>query len=289
VEGVLKNGRVRDFELRSRTKNGDIMTVRTSAEPIELSGRTCLVIVLFDITARLAAEERLEASRQQLRALSGKLQSLREEERTHLAREIHDHLGQLLTAIDLDLHLIDKKIQGGVEGELRDLLRRKITSTRGLAAELITSVQKIASELRPAVLDRLGLEPAIESEAQAFENRTGVKCHVSLPESRVNAPPDQATAIFRIFQEILTNVARHAHATNVGVQIRHVDGNLLLAVQDDGVGMKDGALDDNDSLGLLGMRERAQLLGGKVTFGRNIPNGTVVTVSIPIEASSHST
>jgi PAS domain S-box-containing protein len=276
-------GHVRDCELRIRTPGGVAKTVLVSAERIELGGMPCLVLVVFDITARLEAEARLEKTGRQLRVLTSRLQSLREEERTHLAREIHDHLGQLLTALNLDLGMIERRAARVSDPGGLALLNAKITSARALAAETMTSIQKISAGLRPAILDRVGLGAAIEAEVESFQSRTGMDCQLSLPDTAVQATPDQATAMFRIFQEILTNVARHAHATKLTVWLQLKDGSLQLAVTDNGVGIRAGVLDDPGSIGLLGMRERAEILGGEISFGRNAGQGTAVTVSIPLE------
>ena len=163
-----------------RRKQSPLVQRRTN----RVGRQACIVFTLFDITARLQIEERLEKTTRQLRALTYRLQSLREEERTHLAREIHDHLGQLLTALSLDLRLIDRRAANVADAELRAALHNKITAARALADETITAVQKIATELRPAILDRLGLEAAIETETQAFQVRSGINCQWTLP----NAP-----------------------------------------------------------------------------------------------------
>jgi len=283
---VRAEGHVKDQELRMRTRSGEAKTLLFSAERIELGGQQCIVLVLFDITARLQAEEGLEKTTRLLRALTSRLQFLREEERTHLAREIHDHLGQLLTALSLDLRLVERRAANVAEPELRAALVSKTTSARQLADETISAVQKIATELRPAILDRLGLEAAIESEADAFQSRTGVNCRCTLPATQVALTNGQATAIFRVFQEILTNVARHAHASNLTVRLQPQDHALLLEVEDDGVGLQPGDIANPTSLGLLGMKERVAILGGKITFGRKNERGTRVVVEIPVEGKA---
>jgi PAS domain S-box-containing protein len=283
---VRTTGHVKDSLLRMRTRTGEAKTLLHSAERIELGGKQCIVLVLFDITTRLQTEEQLEMTSRQLRALTSRLQSLREEERTHLAREIHDHLGQLLTALSLDLRLVERRAAGVADAELRAALQGKIASARILADETITAVQKIATELRPAILDRLGLEAAIEVEAQAFQARTGVECRWMLPSSPVALGPDQATGVFRIFQEILTNVARHSHAAHLAVRLSQQDHHLLLEVDDDGVGIQPCDIANQTSLGLLGMRERVAILGGKINFGRKAEKGTTVQVEIPLNGKA---
>jgi PAS domain S-box-containing protein len=275
-------GHLRDFELRMITPRGEAKTVLVNAEKMELEGKPCMVLVIFDITARLEAEECLEKTSRQLRALAYRVQSLREEERTHLAREIHDHLGQLLTALSLDLRLLERKAAAVGDTELRAAISGKVASARQLADETITSVQRIATELRPPTLDRLGLEAAVEVEAQAFQVRTGVVCQWTLPSEPVAVNPEQATAVFRIFQEILTNVARHAQARTLAVRLSQGPEDLLLEVEDDGRGIQPEDIANPRSLGLLGMQERAAILGGRITFGRNQPAGTSVVVRVPL-------
>jgi len=279
---VRGTGHVKDCELRMRTRSGETKVLLFSAERIELGGKQCMLLMLFDITPRLQMEEQLEKTSRQLRALTCRLQSLQEEERTHLAREIHDHLGQLLTALSLDLRLIERRAEGVADAGLRAALQGKITSARLLADETITSIQKIATELRPAILDRLGLEAAIEAETQAFQVRSGVHCRWTLPSTSVALAPDQATAVFRIFQEILTNVARHAQASHLAVRLARDEDALLLEVDDDGIGIKPEDNANPTSLGLLGMRERVAILDGKITFGRGGQRGTKVVMRIPL-------
>jgi len=280
---VRAAGHVKNCELRMRARSGETKILLFSAERVELGGKQCMLLVLIDITTRLQTEERLEKTSRQLRALTGRLQSLREEERTHVAREIHDHLGQLLTALSLDLRLIERRAAGVGDAGLRAALQGKIVSARLLADEIITSVQKIATELRPAILDRLGLEAAIETETQAFQSRTGVNCQWTLPSTPVALAPDQASAVFRIFQEILTNVARHAQASNLTVRLTREEDALLLEVDDDGIGIEPDSDANPTSLGLLGIRERVAIMGGKITFGRGSQRGTKVVMQIPLQ------
>ena len=225
------------------------------------------------------AEEQLRESHKQLRALSVYLQKVREEERTRISREVHDELGQALTSCKLDLSWI----AGRLPPDLKPLLDK----TRSLTAHIdstIQTVRRISSELRPGVLDHLGLAAAIEWQANEFQNRTGIRCDV---RARVREHlPDQnvTTTFFRIFQEILTNVIRHAGATHVAVDLKEADGRITLEVNDNGRGIARTDVFNTSSMGLLGMRERAALLGGVFKIG-SIPRGkgTRVCVSIPLQ------
>jgi PAS domain S-box-containing protein len=249
-----------------------------------------------DVTEQKQAEQRLRQSRERARALSARLETLREEERTHLARELHDHLGQLLTALKFDLHAIDRKIPQLAEGELSTGLSSKVASARELTDEVTASVQKIASELRSGVLDRLGLVPALEAELEVFQARTDIACRWRLPSETLTLTQEQANGMFRIFQEILTNIARHAHATETTVELTLQEGNLVLQANDNGVGVLQKDIDSPQSLGLVGMQERAVILGGKTTFKSDPGVGTTVIVTIPVQrkaqyheqANSHS-
>jgi signal transduction histidine kinase len=227
------------------------------------------------------AEEQLRQSHEQLRALSVYLQSVREEERTRIAREVHDELGQALTSCKLDLSWIASKLPP----ELSPLVEK----ARALTAHIdstIQTVRRISSELRPGVLDHLGLVAAIEWQANEFQNRTGIKCDVRSRIQESLADQELSTAFFRIFQETLTNVIRHAGATHVGVDLKESDGGITLEVRDNGRGIARTEIFNNRSMGLLGMRERTKLLGGVFQIG-SIPRrkGTRVRVSIPLQRS----
>jgi len=229
-------------------------------------------------TQRRRAEEQLRQSHEQLRALSVYLQSVREEERTRIAREVHDELGQALTSCKLDLSWIANRLPR----HLKPLLDK----TRRLSEHIdftIQTVRRISSELRPGVLDHLGLAAALEWQANEFQNRTGIRCdvHASLREPVL--AQELNTTLFRIFQETLTNIIRHAGATRVAVNLKETDGNILLQVRDNGRGISDAEQTSPGSMGLLGMRERAALLGGdfKITTPART-RGTQITVSIPV-------
>ena len=220
--------------------------------------------------------EDLQASFEQLRALAGRLQNIREEERNRVAREIHDQLGQALTAIKLDVSSLVRELPAGQTKE-----SNRVPSILKLVDGTIRTVRRIATELRPGMLDDLGLVATIEWAGEEFEARTGTKCRLELPQDDIAVDQEKATAIFRIFQETLTNIARHADANEVEARLAAEDGNVTLEVRDNGKGIHEEKLRKGRSLGILGMRERVTLLGGDLTITSSPGNGTAVLVRIP--------
>jgi two-component system, NarL family, sensor histidine kinase UhpB len=249
-----------------------------SKKPLRLVGG------ISDISERRRAEEALENSRRQLRALTARLQSSREEERASVAREIHDELGQVLTALKLNLDWLERKL-GERENEpsLNPLLDRVVESSE-IADSAIKTVQRIASDLRPSALDNLGLAEALQEEARKFQQRNSIPCQVQLPAETLQLSREAATAVFRVTQEALTNVARHAQASSAQVRLCADSAFAELQVEDDGVGIRPESLSNPRSLGLLGMRERASVLGGEVAVAPISPRGTRVTLRLPIAA-----
>jgi PAS domain S-box-containing protein len=237
--------------------------------------------VTRDITGLKQAEKELTDSREQLRALAAYLQSIREEERTRIAREVHDELGQALTGLKMDLAWVDKKLAEAGPGPSLRTVRQKSRQMPEVVDEIIATVRKIATELRPGVLDDLGLEAAIEWQLQDFQKRTGIKCELT-SHLNIRLSRDRATAVFRIFQETLTNIARHANATRVAIKLKTACGKLILEVHDNGRGVTARDLSGTKSLGLLGMRERAMMLNGEVTIVGRRGKGTTVGLRIPI-------
>lgn len=229
-----------------------------------------------------ASEEELKSSQAQLRNLAAHLQSAREAERTHLAREIHDELGQYLTGLKIDVASLEELIkERGPETE--QALWHKLQAMSQLLDTTVQSVRKIASELRPVVLDSLGLIAAIEWQAEEFQRRTGIRCECFLTAEEVTLDRDGATAVFRILQESLTNVMRHANATRVTITFAQEAGHYLMEIKDDGEGIQADDLDKSDSLGVLGMKERAHLFGGSVSIQGEPGKGTTVAVEIPYD------
>ncbi len=248
-----------------------------------------------DITERKRAEEALKKSRaeleervkertrqlddsqKQLRKLYSHLQSLREEERTNIAREIHDDLGQALTVLKMDLSWI--------AGKLRDdnkELKERLNADVHQVDKTIQAVKRVCTELRPGILDHLGLAAAIEWQAEEFQKRTGIKCEVVCDPEDIEVDTSLRTPLFRIFQEALTNILKHAKATEVKASFRRTNSGIMLEITDNGIGITEEDLSKPNSFGLLGMRERVYPLEGKVTV-RGIKNkGTTVEVIIPV-------
>ena len=228
------------------------------------------------VSAHIRAEEELLHYRAQLQNLSAGLQSLLEEERTRISREIHDELGQSLTALKFDLSAMGKHLPEG-----QKLLAGKTESMINHVDSILKKVKKIARELRPGLLDDLGLATAIVWQAKEFQRRTGIPCRVALFPRDLDIDPERSTAIFRIFQEALTNIARHAGATNVEANLEERDGMLTLEVRDNGRGVTKKQASGSKSLGLIGIRERVRRLKGKVLIDGSPDAGTVIRVTIP--------
>ena len=269
-------------EIMAMRADGKEFPVELAITKVSLDGPAMFTGFVRDITERRRAEKQLRDSREQLRALAAYLQSVREEERTRIAREVHDELGQGLTGLKMDLALLEKKVAEVSSTEDLQQFEEKLEELPVRVDTIIATVRKIATELRPPVLDDLGLEAAIEWQIQEFEKRTGIKCQYSCGLKNVDLGPDRATAVFRIFQETLTNVVRHAEATQVDIHLREEGDKLILEVQDNGRGMTGRELSGTRSLGLLGMRERATMLDGEVNIIGRQGKGTTVGVRIPI-------
>ena len=226
-------------------------------------------------------EEELRRSTEQLRELSARLQSVREEERTRLARAIHDELGQTLTGLKMDVAWLQRHL----DQEAQPALLEKTRAMSDLIDTTVQAVRRIATELRPGILD-LGLLETIEWQLQEFQSRTGIEGTLISAPGEITLDADGATSVFRIFQEILTNVVRHAQATRVDVTLTETAEGLTLRVRDNGRGITAGEIHSPKSIGLLGMQERARLRGGEVHF-RGVPGqGTTVTVRLPLAMSN---
>lgn len=314
-EVFAKNTASQDFEVTREFPRIGRRTMLLNARCIrqEPSRPQLLLLAIEDITERKLAEEQLLTSHQQLRDLSAHLESVREEERTRISHEIHDELGQLLTALKLDLSWMGTRLSGEIPSKNHqaasqakhtrtgvsarrspvgtanhESLLEKTQSLLRLVDTMIQTVRKISRELRPSLLDDLGLTAAIQWQMQEFQARTGIHCKLHLASEAIAVERYQATAIFRILQEALTNITRHAHATKVSVRLQEECSSLILDIRDNGQGITVEEIAGMKSLGLLGMQERAHALGGEVKIHGKPGRGTTVTLRVPMaESVSH--
>lgn len=273
------------------THEACLLTAAGREVPVEVSvstiydeprGMTGAVLVFRDITERKLFETQLKKSQNELRSLAGHLEGAREAERTRIAREIHDEFGQMLTGLKIDISWLEKKLSQN-ESAPRPPLLDKVKSIQELIREMVLSVRRISSELRPGVLDTLGLAAAVEWQVNEFQQRTGIKSHVRTVLGDREPPRAAATALFRVLQESLTNVARHAEATSVHVTLDEKEDWVTLEVKDDGRGITDEELKKTGAFGLMGMRERVIPLHGKCEILGTPGQGTTVRISVPVD------
>ncbi len=222
------------------------------------------------------ANDQKEGLQEQFRSLSAYLQEVREEERKSIAREIHDELGQALTTIKLELSLLREEVIHDATAA-----NSRIQSLKKMVDDTIQSVKQIITKLRPGLLDDLGLTAAIEWQANEFQHRTGIVCEVSVDSDEKGIDPEISTAMFRIFQETLTNITRHSGATRVKVELRNMENSIELKVEDNGRGITHQEISDPKSFGLIGIRERTQYLGGTVEISGVLDHGTTIIVRLP--------
>ncbi len=281
------NGREYEMEYRIVTQDGGVRWVRDRGFPIRNQSGEIYRIggVAEDITDRKEAEDHLKTSSEQLRALSASLQSAREQEATRIAHQIHDELGGILSGLRWELEALEKTIHQPAGTGQSKAIGEKLATMLGLTDTTINVVRRIASELRPSILDDLGLVEAIEWQAEQFQARTGIQCRCHFASPGIGLGNQQSTALFRIVQEALTNILRHAQATGVNVAIGEEDGDLVLTVADNGRGITEEERLGRNSLGLLGMQERAHLIGGRVDIAGLAGTGTTLHVRVPLAAT----
>lgn len=248
-----------------------------------------------DISERKAAEDRnrkllhdLADRIKELTALTARLDAVREEEALRIARELHDELGQAMTGMAMELAAVHRQLEPGKAVLPVPVLEthERLARVRRLLDTTIATTRKICTELRPALLEQIGLLPALEAQAEEFEGRTGIFCNRILPAEKVDLAPQASLAVFRIFQEILTNISRHSGATEVTVQLTIVDAEIRLEVVDNGRGATKAEIARASGLGLVGMRERALAAGGLVLFEPEAGRGTRVILSIPLNSAT---
>jgi PAS domain S-box-containing protein len=269
------------YETRLRTKSGALIDVLIYSQAIELSGEQCFLTSVIDITERVRAEEQLKTTSEQLRALSSSVQTAREEESKRIAREIHDELGGALTSWRWDLEEIRDAISESMDSSQVTSATMRIDAMIELTETTLDTVRKLSSELRPMALE-LGLIEALEWQAIQFRERTGIQVDLISSMEKAGLENGAATAVFRILQEALTNIQRHAQATKVVIAARQEAGNFILTIKDNGRGISDDDKSATQSLGLLGMRERGHLVGGEVNIEVAKEGGTEITVRIPL-------
>lgn len=266
------------IQWRHRRKDGTVIFVEIYNYRIIYEGRPVWLWLSIDISGKKAAEEKLKKSYEDIRQLASHLQEIREEERAAMAREIHDELGQQLTGLKMDISWLGRKHD--LSQEQRG---QKIREILQFLDGTVNTVRRLSAELRPGILDDLGLGEALEWWAQEFEKRSGIQCLVETPAEMLPLAPNQSVALFRIFQESLTNVARHAKASLVQSSLSRKADVIVLRISDNGAGFDTNTSGQKKTLGLLGMRERTLMLGGQYDISSAPGKGTTVTVSVPLE------
>ncbi|MEO8768439.1 MAG: PAS domain S-box protein [Ferruginibacter sp.] len=262
---------------RHRKKDGTIVKVNIITHDIINEGKHAKLVLANDITEKILAEEKLKKSHEDLRQLATHLQDIREDERTRIAREIHDELGQQLTGLKMDISWLSKKISNGSPE-----INQKMTEALKLIDETVKTVRRIATQLRPSILDDLGLISAMEWQSEEFEKRFKIKTSFVANTTTVEVESEIATGLFRIFQESLTNVLRHSKATEVKASLNSQDGLLILHIADNGIGFNAVENENKKTLGLLGMKERTLIMGGTYEISSKPGNGTTVVISVPV-------
>ncbi|MCC6397593.1 MAG: PAS domain S-box protein [Bacteroidetes bacterium] len=287
VNAAIVNGTPYDLELELVAANGKRKWVRTIGHAVIENGKVKRVRgAMQDITERKHILDELRESRDQLKVLAASLQDAREDERAAVARELHDDLGQILTALKLDVAMVEQTFDPVIPPEVKTAFRRQIADVAKTIDGGVQELRRIIRNLRPEVLDTLGLVAALQWFGEDFQKRTGVTCafRADRPASRI--PSGHSTALFRIYQEILTNVTKHANATAVDARLQISSGEVTLTVADDGRGFDPAKPSSHTSLGMLGMRERAMRLGGTTRVESQPGKGTRIHIAIPLPAAS---
>ena len=256
--------------------NGDTFAIEGSLVDTLDDGHTVYTIILRDVSDRQRVQRKLSRSHDQLRQLSSALQTIREEERTHIARELHDDLGQLLASLRMDLTLLQDSCDHTPEAQ------RLIHSMDGNLLTAIASLRRIATNLRPRALDEGGLYFALQGLRDDFIQRHGIACELLADEAELRLDDKASTAIFRIIQEALTNIARHAGATQVTMNLYRINSELLITIHDNGRGIREEDMEKAESLGLVGMRERVWGLRGEITISADEAPGTRIDIVLPV-------
>ena len=280
--GRIKGEAVPDRnQCRIIARDGSIKWAEISGVLIDWKGKPATLNLLTDISEQKGAEEALKASHQQLRAFAGRLQSVREEQRKEFAREIHDQLGGAMTGLKIDLSFLASSAPKSWHITDRDSFLSKVNEMSKLIDETISTVRRLVTELRPSILDDFGILAALEWQLWEFQKRTGIQSEFVSTLKDINMDEELSITVFRIFQEALTNVARHANATNVIATLYKEADSLVLKVEDNGKGISENDIHNAKSIGLTGMRERTLSLGGTISFSGEPSKGTTVSVQFP--------
>ncbi len=281
--GYMANPKTRPMEARldlvALHRDGRELPVEIALSPLVFEDELCVLAVVRDISRRQQEEDELRRSQEQMRALSDRLLTLREEERAHISRSIHDEIGQMLTGLKMDLAWLQRHLDPGQEP-----LLDKTRAMSRLIDAAVQAVRQISTELRPGILDDLGLEAAIEWQLQELQRRTDIRCTLSSDMEEGALDAERTTTAFRILQESLTNVVRHSQAGRVEVVLTGSATEVTLLVRDDGRGISDSERDHPRSIGLLGMRERAWMHGGALEVQGVAGRGTTVLLRLPLTA-----
>lgn len=298
IMAQLRKGEAWSGEFHVRTRDGREFDVSVTNTPLRDENGKLMGII--GVSSNVTELKRLQQLRKEaeehnqkliqdlgervkeLHALTARLNAVREEEALRIARELHDELGQAMTCMTMELAAVQRQLEPGVALSIPEVQER-LAGVRRLLDTTIATTRKICTELRPALLDQIGLLPALEAQAEEFEARTGIFCNLTLPAGEIDLTPDAALAVFRIFQEILTNVARHSGATEVTVEFAMTEEEVRLEVIDNGRGVTKAEIAQASGLGLIGMRERALAAGGQVLVESAADGGTRVILSLPRE------
>ena len=267
--------RATDYAVSGIRAGGETFPLEGSVSTMQDNGVSIHTIILRDVSGRHQVQEKLTRSHAQLRQLSAALQTIREEERTHIARELHDDLGQLLAALRMDLALLQQDKPGQDSTRLMQGMQQNLLTA-------INSLRRIATNLRPRALDEGGLYFALQGLRDDFIQRYGIACLLYADEGELVLDDSASTAIFRIVQEALTNIARHAGASTVTITLYRINGEVLLTVRDDGRGIAAEDMEKAQSLGLVGMRERVWAMDGAITINSDEPPGTRIDIVLPL-------